>query len=88
MDANILSTKQSAYIFRMGMDENVFCLKARTLNISHVNFLVFLDFRDAFGTLGHNVIIRSLEEIQLPQLFTDIVRVVYQSSFIQVICGK
>ena len=32
--------------------------------------------------------IKSLEEIQLPQLYIDIVKDVYKGSFIQVICGK
>ena len=32
--------------------------------------------------------IKSLEEIQLPQLYIDIVKDVYIGSFIQVICGK
>lgn len=58
------------------MDEHVFCLKARIDDVKHQSckpFTVFLSFRGAFGTLARNVIIRSMEEIQLLQLFTDIV---------------
>ena len=91
VDAGILSTKQKAYISRMGMDEHVFCLKSGIDDFKHQScklFTVFLDFRDAFGTLAHNIMIRSLEEIHLPQIFIDIVNDVYRNSFIQVICGK
>ncbi len=49
---------------------------------------VFLDFRDAFGTLAHNVMITALEQWHLPQVYIDIVRDVYSGSFLQVICGK
>lgn len=48
-------------------------------------FSVFLDFRDAFWTLSHNIMIRALEEIHLPEMYTDIIKDVYMGSFIQVI---
>ena len=76
---------------RQGMNEHVFCLKTGIDYFKHEScrlYSVFLDFRDAFGTLTHNVMIKSLEEIQLPQLYIDIVKDVYKGSFIQVICGK
>ncbi|CAB1456514.1 unnamed protein product [Pleuronectes platessa] len=42
---------------------------------------------DAFGTLSHNIMLRTLEEIHLPQPFVDIITDVYKGSFLQVICG-
>lgn len=91
VEADILFTKQKAYINRQGMNEHVFCLKTGIDDFKHEScrlYSVFLDFRDAFGTLSHDVMIRSLEEIQLPQLFIDIVKDVYRGSFIEVICGE
>ncbi len=73
------------------MNEHVFCLKTGIDDFKHEScrlYSVFLDFRDAFGTLSHDVMIRSLEEIQLPQLFIDLVKDVYRGSFIEVICGE
>ncbi len=54
------------------MNEHVFCLKTGIDDFKHESC------RDAFGTLSHDVMIRSLEEIQLPQLFIDIVKDVYR----------
>ena len=56
-------------------------------NMSAKSYSVFLDFRDAFGTLPHNIMIKALEEIHLPQVYTDIIKDAYKSSFIQVIFG-
>ncbi len=42
------------------MNEHVFCLKTGIDDFKHESC------RDAFGTLSHDVMIRSLEEIQLP----------------------
>ena len=91
VDENILSPKQKAYINRQGMNEHVFCLKTGIDDFKHGSseyFAVFLDFRDAFGTLAHNVMVTALEEIHLPQVYIDIVKNVYCGSYIQVICGK
>lgn len=49
--------------------------------------MVFLDFRDAFGTLSHSIMICALEEIRLPEIYIDIIKYVYIGSFTQVICG-
>ncbi|XP_034086410.1 uncharacterized protein LOC117555601 [Gymnodraco acuticeps] len=57
-------------------------------NMDHLNSTVFLDFRDVFGTLSHEVMLQALEEIHLPQPFVNIVSNVYQGSFLQVICGQ
>lgn len=73
------------------MNKHVFCLKTEIDGFKHEScrlYSVFLDFRDAFTTLSHNVMIRSLEEIQLTQLFIDVVKDVYRGSFIEVICEK
>ena len=58
----------------------MFCLKTGIDYFKHGSsefFAVFLDFRDAFGTLAHNVMITALEEFHLPQVYVDIVKDVY-----------
>lgn len=72
------------------MNEHVFSLKTGIDDFKHLSsrfYTVFLDFRDAFGTLSHSVMIQSLVEINLPSVFIDIIRDIYTDSFIQVICG-
>ena len=66
VDTGILSPKQiSLLIDRQGMNEHVFCLKTGVDDFKHEScklFTVFLDFRDAFGTLSHRVMLSALEE--------------------------
>ncbi len=91
VDAGILSNKQKAYIERQGMNEHFFCLKTAIDDFKHESdklYIVFLDFRDAFGALPHRVMIDALEEIQLPKIYVDIIKDVYCDSYLQVICGK
>ena len=90
VDTGILSPKQKAYKDRQGMNEHVFCLKTGVDDFKHEScklYTVFLDFRDAFGTLSHKMMPSALEEIHLPQPFVDIIKAVYRGSFLQVICG-
>ena len=90
VDTGILSPKQKAYIARQGMNEHVFCLKTGVDDFKHEScklFTVFLDFRDAFGTLSHKIMLNALKEIHLPQPFADIITDVYKGYFLQVICG-
>lgn len=61
------------------MNEHVFCLKTAIDDFKHESaklYSVFLDFRDAFGTLPHNIMIRALED--LPQVYIDIIQDVYE----------
>ena len=72
------------------MNEHVFCLKTGVDDFKHEScklYTVFLDFRDAFGTLSHKIMLSALEEIHLPQPFVDIITDVYRGSFLQGICG-
>lgn len=87
----ILSSCQKAYISRQGMNEHVFCLKTGIDDFKHDSskfYAVFLDFRDAFGTLPHNVMLHALKEVNLPQTYIDIIANVYKTFYIQVICGQ
>lgn len=91
VETGILSPKQKAYINRQGMNEHVFCLKTGIDDFKHSStkfFTVFLDFCDAFGTLLHDVMFHTLDGIRLPQLHVDIIKDVYNNSYIQVICGS
>ncbi len=51
-------------------------------------FTVFLDFRDAFGSLSHDVMLYALDEIRLPRPYVDVIKDVYNNSYVQVICGS
>ena len=90
VDTGILSPKQKAYIARQGMNEHVFCLKTGVDDFKHEScklFTVFLDFRDAFGTLSHKIMLNALKEIHPPQPFADLITDVYKGSFLQVTSG-
>lgn len=68
VDTRILSRHQKAYINRQGMNKHVFCLKTG-IDFQHESckfYSVFFEFRHAFGTLSHQVMLLALEEIQLP----------------------
>lgn len=73
------------------MNEHVFCLRTAIDDFKHDSskfFAVLLDFRDAFGTSPHNVMMHALKEMNLPQAYINIVIDVYKTSFTQVICGN
>lgn len=76
---------------RQGMNEHVFCLKPAIDDFKHESaklYIVFLDFRDVFGTLPRRVMIDALEETQLPKIYVDIIKDEYSDSYLYVICGK
>ena len=81
VDANILSTEQKAYIEKQGMNEHV-SLKNGYRWFQTWECKIQSSFFDAFGTLPGKIMIRALEEIHLPQVYTDIIKDVYKSSFI------
>lgn len=67
----------------MGMDKHLFCLKKEICDFKNPScklFPVFVDFRYAFGTQALNVINRTLDEIQLAYLSSDIVEKEHVSS--------
>jgi hypothetical protein len=73
------------------MNEHVFCLKTAIDDFKHESsrfYAVFLDFRDAFGSLPHCVMLHSLEEINLAEQYIHIAKDVYEKSFLQVTCGQ
>jgi len=81
VESGTLTTKQKAYIKRQGMNEHVFGLKTAIDDFKHESsrfYAVFLDFRDAFGSLPHSVMLHSLEEIKLPEQYIHIIKNVYE----------
>ena len=90
VESGTLSPNQQAYIEGQGMNEHVFCLKTAIDDFKHESshfYAVFFDFLDAFGSLPHCVMLHFLEEINLPEQYIQIVKDVYEKSFLQVICG-
>ena len=58
------------------LNEYLFCLKTGVDDFKHEScklYTVFLDFRDAFGTLSQKMMLSALEEIHVPQPFVDII---------------
>ena len=85
VESGTLSPNQKEYIERQGMNEHVFCLKTAIDDFKHESrfYAVFLDFRDAFGSPHHCVMLHSLEEIYLPEQYIHIVKDVYEKYFLQ-----
>ena len=50
-------------------------------------YAVFLDFRDTFGSLPHNIRTEALDEINLHKPYINIIKDIDSGSFLQVICG-
>ena len=86
VEMNILTDKRKAYINRQGMNEHVFCLKTAIDDFKHEStrfYAVFFDFRDAFGSLPHNIHDWGSGRNQPTQTLHHII----SGSFFQVICG-
>ena len=54
-------------------------LKTAIDDFKHESARFIQVFFDAFGSLQRNIMIRALEEIHLPQVYTDIIKDVYKS---------
>ena len=72
---------------RQGMNKTRFCLKTAIDDFKHESSRIFLDFRVAFGSLPHNIMIEALYEIDLPKPYINMIKDIYSGSFFQVICG-
>ena len=84
-----LSPKQKGGLPTNGLQQHVFCLKTIFEDFKHSSMelhSVFIDFADAFGSIEHDVMLQSLEDIGTPQLYCDIIKDVYTDSQFQVKC--
>ena len=51
-------------------------------------YAIFVDFRDAFGSLDQEYLIRSLLDSGIEKTYCLLIARIYQDSYFQVICGK
>ena len=77
---------QRAYIKERGRQELIFCLKTAINDFKHLStkfYTIFVDFRDAFGSLNHQNSVRKWLRKRILLIAN-----IYQESHSQVICGK
>ena len=82
---------QRAYIKERDHQELIFCLKTAIDDFKHRSskfYTLFVDFRDAFGSLDQNDLIRTLLEVGINKDHCLLIADIYQESHFQVICGN
>ena len=82
---------QRAYIKNRDGQELIFCLKTAIDDFKHISskfYALFIDLRDAFGSLDQRYLIRTLLESGVHKQYCEIILDIYQESHFQVICGK
>ena len=87
VDTQRLSPRQKGSLPRNGLQEHVFCLQSGISDFMHSSskhFVTFIDLKDAFGSIDHIYMIRSLELAGYPPWIVDITRDIYTGSTFQV----
>ena len=74
---------QRAYISKRDRQELIFCLKTAIDDFRHSNsrfYALFVDFRDAFGSISQESLIKSLLECGIERTYCYIIADIYQNS--------
>ena len=82
-----LSPKQKGSMPRPGLYEHVFCLTTSVSDFMHQSGKIlvgFVDIKDAFGSLDHEIMLRELKDIGLPEKYLQLTKAIYDSSTFQV----
>ena len=82
---------QHANIKERDRQELRFCLKTAIDDFKHRSskfYALFVDFRDAFGSLDQSYLIRTLLEVGINKDDYILIADIYQESHFQVICGN
>ena len=82
---------QHAYIKECDRQELIFLLKTAIddfRDISSRFYAIFVDFRNVFGSLNQDYLIRTLLNSEIAKGYCEIIADLYQDSHFQVICGK
>ena len=72
---------QRAYIKNRDRQELIFCLKTAIDDFKHISskfYALFIDFRDAFGSLDQRYLIRTLLESGVHKQYREIIADIYQ----------
>ena len=71
--------------------ELIFLMKTAIDDFRHTSsrfYAIFVDFKDAFGSLDQEYLIRSFLDSGIEKTYCLLVADIYQDSYFQVICGK
>ena len=69
----------------------MFCVKTAVDDFKHISsrfYTLFIDFRDAFGSIKHEYLIKSLLEAGIEEGYCEIFADIYEDAHIEVICGN
>ena len=76
VDTQRLSPRQKGSLPRNGLQEHVYTLSAGIRDFLHQStklFICFIDIKDAFGSLDHNIMINSLKKYYYPDVYINII---------------
>ena len=82
---------QRAYIKNRDRQELIFLMKTAIDDFKHTSsrfYTIFVDFRDAFGSIDQEYLIRSLLDCAIEKTYCLLIADIYQDSYFEVICGK
>ena len=71
--------------------ELMFLMKTAIDDFKHTSshfYAIFVDFRDAFGSIDQEYLIRSLLDCGIEKTYCLLIADIYQDSYFEVICGK
>ena len=88
---NTVGYWQRVYISKRDWQDAIFCLKTPINDFGHSSskfYTLSVDFRDAFGSLSQECLIKSLLEYSIEQTYCYIIADVYQKSHFEVLCDE
>ena len=88
---NTIRYWQQAYISKRDRQVLIFCLKTAIDDFRYSNlrfYALFVDFRDAFGSISQESLIKSLLECGIEQTYCYIIVDIYQNSHFEVLCDE
>ena len=88
---NYIGYWQRGFLQKRDRQELIFCVKTAVDDFKHISsrfYTLFIDFRDAFGSVKHEYLIKSLLEAGIEEGYCEIFADIYEDSHIEVICGN
>ena len=88
---NAIGFLQRGSVEKRDRQNLIFCLKTTVDDFKHGSskfYGLFIDFKDAFGSLKHSYMIRCLLEAGVPKPYCEIIADIYSDSHTEVICGN
>ena len=82
---------QRAYIRKRDRQELIFLMQTAIDDFKHTSshfYTLFVDFRDAFGSIDQRYLIRTLLDSGVEKLYCELIADIYEESHFEVICGK